>query len=113
MATSFGMGPWWGVRTRRLRRRWIVRRPDSKVDGSNKGLDVPRPTDEPSDETFLGRIARRLKSLREGRGFDQEQAAKEISKAGYPVGASTVYRWEQGKTQPHLEALPAIARAYG
>lgn len=85
----------------------------TKLGPSNKGLDVPRQPDEPSDETYLGRVARRLKALRLEAGLDQTQAAKEISKAGYEVTASTVYRWEQSKTQPHLQALPAIAIAYG
>lgn len=72
-----------------------------------------RPPKPPESDSYLGRVALRLKTLREAAGMEPEQAAKAITKAGYPVTESTVYRWEQGKTHPHLEALPAIAKAYG
>lgn len=86
----------------------------SRLAAPSKGrFNVPRPAKEPSAESYLGRVALRLKTLREATGKDQEKAAELISKAGYEVSVSTVYRWEQGVTQPHLEALPAIAKVYG
>ena len=74
---------------------------------------MARPPKEPDDSTYFGRIALRLKALRIAANFDHDKAADRITKAGYSVAVSTVYRWEQGKTQPHVEALPAIAKAYG
>jgi transcriptional regulator with XRE-family HTH domain len=74
---------------------------------------MPRPATEPDPDSYLGRVAMRLKALREAAGLEPDEAATKISRAGYKVGMSTVYRWEQGRTQPHIEALPAIAKAYG
>ena len=72
----------------------------------------PRKANEHDDTTFLGRFAARLKSLREFTGMDHEKAAIAITKAGYEVTVSTIYRWEQGRTQPHVDAFPAISTAY-
>lgn len=74
---------------------------------------VNRPAKEPDAGTYLGRVALRLKKLRTDAKLDHERAAKAITKAGYEVSESTIYRWEQGRTQPHIEALPAVAEAYG
>jgi DNA-binding XRE family transcriptional regulator len=76
------------------------------------GGSMPRPTLEPDDATFIGRVALRLKHLRKAAKLDHAHAATAISKAGYDVTTSTIYRWEQGRTQPHVEAFPAIAKAY-
>ena len=80
---------------------------------SKNSRAMNRPAIEPSDDSYLGRVALRLKKLRTEAGLDPERAAKAITQAGYPVASSTVYRWEQGKTQPHIESLPSIAEAYG
>jgi DNA-binding XRE family transcriptional regulator len=73
---------------------------------------MPRPGPEPDESTYLGRIAKRLKGLREQAGLDSDDAAAAITRAGYEVSAGTIYRWERGETQPHVAALPAIATAY-
>lgn len=85
----------------------------TKMGTSTTGVRLPRPAKEADESSFLGRLASRLKTLREAAGLDPERASAAISKAGYRVAASTIYRWEQGTTQPHLEAFPAIAKAYG
>jgi hypothetical protein len=46
-------------------------------------------------------------------GYDHEQAAAAITKAGWPVSVPTIYKWEQGKAFPHYVALPFVAKAYG
>jgi DNA-binding XRE family transcriptional regulator len=74
--------------------------------------NMPRPQNEPDPSTYLGRVAKRLKKLREQVDMDTEKAAEAITRAGYEVSAGTVYRWERGDTQPHVEAIPAIAKAY-
>lgn len=76
------------------------------------GGSMPRPPQEPDESTYFGRVALRLKHLRKAAKLDHEHAAGAITKAGYGVTASTIYRWEQGRTQPHVEAFPAIAKAY-
>lgn len=73
---------------------------------------MPRPATEPDDSEYLGRVAKRLKELRERAGLDADEAASAITRAGYQVKSSSVYRWERGETQPHFSALPAIAKAY-
>jgi DNA-binding XRE family transcriptional regulator len=85
----------------------------STLVGSTKGQEpMPRPPNEPDDKAWSGRVARRLKALRVAAKLDVESAAAAISKAGYEITDRGLYKWEQGRTMPHLEALPAIARAY-
>lgn len=77
------------------------------------GRTMPRPPSDPDPDTYLGRVAMRLKKLREAARLEPEKAAERITANGYAVSESTIYRWEQGKTSPHVEALPAIASVYG
>jgi transcriptional regulator with XRE-family HTH domain len=67
---------------------------------------------DPDHSSFAGRFAARLRMLREKAKLTPEEAARDISKAGYTVSAPTIYRWEQGNSAPHIEAFPAIAEAY-
>lgn len=83
------------------------------VTGTKMVGSMARPAHEPDPDTYFGRIALRLKSLRLAANLDPERAAAAITKAGYDVSAPTIYRWEQGRTQPHVEAFPAVAKAYG
>lgn len=79
---------------------------------NRRATKMPRPALEPDESEYLGRVAKRLKLLREQAGLDSDGAALAITRAGYEVSAGTVYRWERGETQPHVAALPAIAAAY-
>lgn len=74
---------------------------------------VPRPKNEPDPSTYLGRVALRLTALRTAARKTVPEAAKSITAAGYRVSLNTVYSWEQARSTPHVEALPAIAQAYG
>jgi transcriptional regulator with XRE-family HTH domain len=76
------------------------------------GRAMARPPVEPDESEYLGRVAKRLKGFRERAGLDADQAALAITRYGYEVTPGTVYRWERGDTQPHLEAFPAITKAY-
>lgn len=60
--------------------------------------------------TYTGRLAKRLTTLREAAGFSVEDFAKAVTKAGYPIKEPTVYSWEQGRSSPHVEAFPAVAK---
>lgn len=73
---------------------------------------TPRPANEPDKQQFAGRLAARLRMLREKLKLTPADAAEVITKAGYKVSAPTIYRWEQGNSSPHVEAFPAIAEAY-
>lgn len=77
----------------------------------NGGMS-PMPLKEPDNDSFAGRLAARLRSLRERCKLTAEEATEAISKAGYKISVPTLYRWEQGGTSPHIESFPAIAQAY-
>ena len=57
---------------------------------------------------YSGRFAIRLRILREKAGF----AAEDIAQlTGIPK--KTIYNWEAGISQPPVDALPILAKAYG
>jgi transcriptional regulator with XRE-family HTH domain len=59
---------------------------------------------------YSGRLAERLTSLRVAAGLSVDEFARAITKAGYSVKEPTIYSWEQGRSSPHVEAFPAIAK---
>lgn len=69
---------------------------------------APKPIDE---SEYSGRLAVRLRKLREKAGLSVEQACKRIEEAGYPISPQTYYGWENGRRQPNWDALPALAKA--
>lgn len=74
---------------------------------------MARPASEPDESTWHGRVAVRLRALRLLAKLDVERAAVAITKAGYEIAPPTLYKWEQGRSTPNLDALPAVAKAYG
>lgn len=68
---------------------------------------------EPDQSTYGGRFAARLRTLREKAGLTIDQYVEKVAKCGYKVGKSTAYHWEQGHTDPPLDAMPAVAKALG
>jgi len=76
-----------------------------------KGAAVPRPRNHVDTSTYAGRVAIRIRELREAAGLDVRDCAKRITKAGYKIGSSTLYHWENGGRQPQLDAIPYIAKA--
>lgn len=66
----------------------------------------------PPTNDYRGRVSQLWSHLRAGR--DVAEVVKAIRKAGYgKCGIATYYNWEAGRTDPPLEALPAIAKALG
>lgn len=61
---------------------------------------------EPDQSMYTGRFAVRLRTLREKAGLTQEQVAEAIG-----VAANTYFGYESGKSIPHLEKFPALAKA--
>lgn len=56
----------------------------------------------------------RLKELRTGKGYTQQQMADLLTKAcRYPVSRSTLGMWESGKRVPQRETLEAISDHFG
>lgn len=79
---------------------------------TNETKRMPRPAPEPDTDTYLGRLAAHLIALRKEAGLEADDAVAAITKAGYQITTSSLYRWERGDSQPHAEAYPAIAKAY-
>ncbi len=76
-----------------------------------KGRTLPAKI-EPDRSTYSGKFAARLCELRAGR--DVERIVKAIERAGFDrCGRATYYNWEAGKTDPPIDALPALAKALG
>lgn len=80
----------------------------SKVGALNKGRTVGRKRKEPDTKTYQGRLASRLRTLRERAG----KTVPEISKAlGIPP--KTYYAYESGDRDWPNELTPRIATALG
>jgi transcriptional regulator with XRE-family HTH domain len=78
---------------------------------AKNGRAMARQQKEPDTAQFSGRIAVRIRTMREAAGLSVEELAELISKAGYVVAAPTLYHWENGNRRPDLDAMPAIAKA--
>ena len=63
---------------------------------------------EPDTNTFPGRIAVRLRALREKAGLTPEEVAEKMG-----VTVQTVYHWERARSFPKLEQLLLLANILG
>jgi transcriptional regulator with XRE-family HTH domain len=72
---------------------------------------MPKPRKEPDQSRYSGRLAKRLRTLRDAAGVDIDDLAEKLTKAGYPVSTPTLYAWESGRLQIQLDALPYLAKA--
>jgi len=79
----------------------------------SSGVDVGRRKREPDLTTYAGRVAARLRSLREEKGWTVEELVKRLQKAGLAVEAPTLYQWENGHRSVALEHVPALAAVFG
>jgi len=69
---------------------------------------------EPDLTTYVGRVAARIRRLRERAGLTPAEFAERVSRAsGITVSVSTAYAWENGHSTPNLKMLPPIASALG
>ncbi len=68
---------------------------------------------QPDHSTYSGRFAARLRELREKTGMTGQEMVEAVKREGYEVKQTTYYNWESGKSEPPLEAFPAIAKALG
>lgn len=64
-----------------------------------------------SEPTLTETIRRRLRALREGRRWSQEQLADAVSKLGVPLHATAITRIERGARRITAEELTAVALA--
>ena len=81
--------------------------------GESTMVRVNRPHKTPDTSTYAGRLAERIRKLRERAGLSIGDAAKRITKAGYSISASGVYKWENGQAVIPATAFLSVASAYG
>lgn len=62
----------------------------------------------PNTDTYAGRFAVRLRTLRIKAGLSVEELAEKLG-----VTTTSVYRWEADLRQPQISDLPKIASALG
>lgn len=78
---------------------------------------APRPKKEPNEETYSGRVALRLRQLREARGWSVKELHEHLKDAGRPVPVSTIYAYELGSSANGvdlpLDLIPIYAEAFG
>lgn len=82
----------------------------ARMAGSLKGASVSPPRKEPDKKKYSGRLAARIRALREKADMTIEQLAGDMQRAGYEISAPTLYHWENGQRQPQLDALPYVAK---
>ena len=84
--------------------------PRKKIDRPSSGagdlIDVK--TGLPMQKPVLPRICEREKYYRESRGMEQKTLAEKIG-----VTKNTISNWEQGKSRPDINLLPALCQALG
>lgn len=69
---------------------------------------MTRPPKEIDQQTYAGRVAAEIRRRRVKKKLGVDQVA---ARAGVPE--QTWYGWENGRTEPPLRRLPAIAAALG
>lgn len=76
--------------------------------GSKSRATVGRARSEPDIERYSGRVAARVRTLRDARKWTVEQLAAKIG-----VADQTMYGYESGKRDIPPDLFPAIAAAFG
>lgn len=74
----------------------------------SKGRGVGRARVEPDISTFSGRVAARIRALRDKHGMSVEDLARKVG-----VGVQTIYGYETGKRKTDPDLYPKIASAFG
>ncbi len=81
---------------------------------------TPRPQREPDMTRYSGRVAAKLRELREAQGWSVIRACDRLETLGYVhskqnrrVPDSTMYAYERGVNDLPLALIPYVARLYG
>jgi len=64
---------------------------------------------EPDTRFYAGRLAARLRMLREKAGYTPQEVADAVG----VKSLRTIYDWESGNSQPQITQLPVLAEIYG
>ncbi|NOX54238.1 MAG: helix-turn-helix domain-containing protein [Planctomycetes bacterium] len=67
---------------------------------------------EPDVSTYSGRVAKRLRELRDERGWPAEKVVERLNRFGYRIVLSKYYHWEGGRSKVDLNAVPALLKTF-
>ncbi len=70
-----------------------------------------KPKTNPDTSTYGKHLGARIRKLREKNGYTVGELTARLAKFGYPIESPTLYHWENGHRNPHLDAVPALAKA--
>ena len=77
----------------------------------------PKAKKRPTSKTYSGRVAIRLRELRESRGWSVAKLGEHLTLAGHTVPPSSIYAYEFGKdangVDLPLELIPFYSKAFG
>ena len=68
---------------------------------------------EPNDSRYSGRVAKRIRELRDRKKLTVEDVVERMKQHGFSIAQPTFSQWETGRTKPSLDAFPALAKALG
>ena len=78
---------------------------------------TPRPKNEPDLTTYAGRVAARLRYLRERRNWTIADVQEMLADEGHQVPVSTLYAYERGKSGGGVDLpyhlIPVFAGLFG
>ena len=83
----------------------------SKVSRAAKGKRMSPARREPDVRTYSGRVAKRLRQLRDRSGYSVQQVVERMERFGYALSIQGYYKWENGRAKVDLDAVPALAKA--
>jgi len=63
--------------------------------------------------TYSGRIAAKMRIVREKKQLDAAKVAKRMTKFGWPITMAAYRHWENGTRKQNVDAIPYIAKALG
>lgn len=89
-------------------KRWKIGKTEVKMGGPSKGRTVGRKRKEPDLKRYSGRLAARLRSLRERAGKTAEEMADSLK-----VPISTYYAYENHNVALPTDLIPSVAKALG
>ena len=68
---------------------------------------------EPDSSKYSGRVAKRIRQLRDERGLTMQEVVERMKHHGYDVKVAAISHWETGHAKVNLDAIPALAAALG
>ena len=75
-------------------------------------MSPPRRVD-PDESKYSGRVAKRIRELRESRKLTAADMVEKMAMYGFNVTRAAYTHWETGRGKVQWDALPALAKALG